>query len=50
MCDFMERENPAALAAMKARFEALHAAGLWVTRRNSILAGLAAATNGAALP
>ena len=50
VCDFMERENPAALAAMKARFEALHAAGLWVTRRNSILAGLAAATNGAALP
>ncbi len=33
---FLERENPAALAAMQARFEALHAAGLWVTRRNSI--------------
>ena len=38
--DFMARENPQALAAMEARFAALHAAGLWVTRRNSILAGL----------
>lgn len=37
---FMARENPAALAAMEARFEALHAAGLWPTRRNSILASL----------
>ncbi|MEJ2410195.1 MAG: cobaltochelatase subunit CobN, partial [Novosphingobium sp.] len=37
---FLERENPAALAAMEARFAALHAAGLWPTRRNSILAGL----------
>ena len=33
---FMDRENPAALAALRARFAALHAAGLWVTRRNSI--------------
>lgn len=39
--DFLMRENPAALAAMEARFAALHAAGLWQTRRNSILAGLA---------
>ena len=31
-----------ALAAMEARFAALHDAGLWVTRRNSILAGLGA--------
>ncbi|MGP9791606.1 cobaltochelatase subunit CobN [Roseinatronobacter sp. NSM] len=38
---FLERENPAALAAMQARFLALHDAGLWATRRNSILAGLA---------
>ena len=38
---FLERENPAALAAMTARFAALHDAGLWVTRRNSILAGVA---------
>lgn len=38
--DFLARENPGALAAMEARFAALHAAGLWSTRRNSILAGL----------
>ena len=38
--DFLARENPQALAAMQARFAALHAAGLWQTRRNSILAGL----------
>lgn len=37
---FLERENPGALAAMEARFAALHAAGLWPTRRNSILAAL----------
>ncbi len=37
---FLERENPAALVAMVARFRALHAAGLWQTRRNSILADL----------
>jgi cobaltochelatase CobN len=39
---FMARENPGALAAMEARFAALHAAGLWQTRRNSILAGMPA--------
>lgn len=38
---FLARENPAALAAMTARFAALRAAGLWQTRRNSIVAGLA---------
>lgn len=37
---FLERENPQALAAMRDRFAALHDAGLWVTRRNSILADL----------
>lgn len=37
---FLERENPGALAAMEARFAALYAAGLWPTRRNSILAAL----------
>ncbi|WP_408590904.1 cobaltochelatase subunit CobN, partial [Novosphingobium sp.] len=37
---FLARENPGALAAMEARFAALHAAGLWQTRRNSILASL----------
>ena len=30
--------NPQALAAMRARFAELHAAGLWRSRRNSILA------------
>jgi cobaltochelatase CobN len=39
---FMERENPAALAAMQARFAALRDAGLWLTRRNSIAATLEA--------
>ena len=38
--EFMARENPAALAAMEARFAALLEAGLWVTRRNSIRAAL----------
>lgn len=38
--DFLLRENPAALAAMEERFTALHAAGLWRTRRNSILVSL----------
>ena len=37
---FLARENPGAMAAMQARFAALHAAGLWQTRRNSILASL----------
>jgi len=37
---FLERENPQALAAMRDRFAALHEAGLWITRRNSILADL----------
>jgi cobaltochelatase CobN len=36
--DFMTEENPAALAALRARFQALHDAGLWTTRRNSIAA------------
>ncbi len=38
--EFLQRENPQALAAMRDRFAALHDAGLWVTRRNSILADL----------
>ncbi|WP_422049472.1 cobaltochelatase subunit CobN [Shimia sp.] len=37
---FLEKENPQALAAMRDRFAALHEAGLWITRRNSILAEL----------
>ncbi|NYZ15168.1 cobaltochelatase subunit CobN [Azospirillum sp. RWY-5-1] len=40
---FLKAENPAALAAMEERFAALHAAGLWRTRRNSILASLRSA-------
>ncbi|WP_322962974.1 cobaltochelatase subunit CobN [Sphingomonas fuzhouensis] len=38
--DFMVQANPAALKAMEARFAALHKAGLWQTRRNSVLAML----------
>ena len=37
---FLADANPAALAAMEARFAALNRSGLWPTRRNSILAGL----------
>ncbi|MDO5704188.1 MAG: cobaltochelatase subunit CobN [Paracoccus sp. (in: a-proteobacteria)] len=37
---FLEHANPQALAAMRARFAALYDAGLWVSRRNSIVAGL----------
>lgn len=37
---FMERENPAALAALRERFRALDRAGLWATRRNAIAASL----------
>ncbi|MBE1283980.1 MAG: cobaltochelatase subunit CobN [Rhodobacteraceae bacterium] len=40
LVEFMERENPEALAAMRDRFRALHEAGLWITRRNSIMAEL----------
>lgn len=42
LVDFMARENPAALAAMRARFDALREAGLWSTRRNSIAMQLGA--------
>ncbi|MEG3082171.1 cobaltochelatase subunit CobN [Sphingomonas sp. PB2P12] len=37
---FMANANPQALAALEERFAALHASGLWTTRRNSILAQL----------
>ena len=40
LVDFMQRENPQALQAMRERFRALQAAGLWITRRNSIAAAL----------
>ncbi|SDY31046.1 cobaltochelatase subunit CobN [Citreimonas salinaria] len=39
---FLRDANPGAHAAMKARFADLLAAGLWRTRRNSVLAGLEA--------
>jgi len=38
--EFLEQANEEALAAMRARFAELHAAGLWQSRRNSILAEL----------
>lgn len=38
--DFMQNANPEALQAMRDRFNALHDSGLWVSRRNSILAQL----------
>ncbi|MEQ6203071.1 cobaltochelatase subunit CobN [Sulfitobacter sp. HNIBRBA2951] len=43
LVDFMQRENPKALEEMRNRFAALRDAGLWVTRRNSILATMEAA-------
>lgn len=35
---FLYENNPAAFEAMKKKFEALHAAGLWISRRNSVIA------------
>lgn len=40
LVSFMEQENPAALQAMRDRFRALAEAGLWASRRNSIIASL----------
>ncbi|AUQ67282.1 cobaltochelatase subunit CobN [Phaeobacter inhibens] len=40
LVEFMSRENPDALQAMRDRFRALFDAGLWSTRRNSIMAEL----------
>ena len=37
---FLKSENPQAYEAMKAKFQALLEAGLWTSRRNSILAVL----------
>jgi len=37
LCDFMARENPGALAALQDTFARLRDAGLWVTRRNSLV-------------
>ncbi|WP_424931064.1 cobaltochelatase subunit CobN [Amaricoccus macauensis] len=41
--EFLGEANPGALQAIRDRFDALHEAGLWQTRRNSILANLGAA-------
>jgi cobaltochelatase CobN len=38
--EFMGRENPMALAALRGTFQRLREAQLWVTRRNSIVASL----------
>ncbi len=38
--DFMARENPESLGAMRTTFRRLHDAGLWRTRRNAIAAAL----------
>jgi cobaltochelatase CobN len=40
---FLEAQNPEAFAAMQDQFAALDAAGLWVSRRNSIRAAMQAA-------
>lgn len=42
LVDFMERENPQALAALRDLFDRLRDAGLWVSRRNSLAAGVGA--------
>lgn len=39
---FLQRENPLALEAMEDCFRRLRDAGLWITRRNSIVAAMAA--------
>lgn len=38
VADFLHRENPAALEAMRALFAALRDSGLWLTRRNDLAA------------
>ena len=47
--NFLATANPAALAAIRTRFGALHAAGLWQSQRNSILAALDSAPQGASV-
>ncbi|UOA28683.1 cobaltochelatase subunit CobN [Pseudosulfitobacter sp. DSM 107133] len=42
LVDFMETANPQALAALRTRFDAVKDAGLWTSRRNSILARMGA--------
>ena len=40
LTEFLARENPAALTALRDTFQRLRDAGLWVTRRNSIAGAL----------
>jgi cobaltochelatase CobN len=40
---FIEQANPEAAAAMRQRFQQMREAGYWVTRRNSVIEGIAAA-------
>ncbi|MGR3502608.1 cobaltochelatase subunit CobN [Pseudaestuariivita sp.] len=44
VAEFLETENEGAFHAMQAQFQALHDAGLWQTRRNSIRAALEGAS------
>ena len=36
--NFLKANNPEAYEAMKTQFDGLHAAGLWISQRNSVLA------------
>jgi cobaltochelatase CobN len=40
---FIEQANPEAAAAMRQRFQQMREAGYWVTRRNSVIEGIATA-------
>lgn len=40
VCAFLEENNLEALLAMRARFQQLHQAGLWQSRRNSVIAAM----------
>ena len=40
VCLFLQENNPQAYEAMKSRFEMLHQAGLWNSRRNSVIAAM----------
>ena len=40
VCLFLQENNPEAYEAMKSRFEMLHQAGLWSSRRNSVIAAM----------
>ena len=45
LCAFLAAENPDAMAAMQDTFLRLHQAGLWQTRRNSVLGELGRAND-----